>query len=775
MEPLTNPDPAPNLTPPSSEPPAAASPPPRRSADPLPESASGVVLKLFDGPQKQYGFLHAPEFPHNVYFRLNSWKGEDRPAVGDPVRFAPVRVRDGKVQASSVWPDAEPLPAEVIAAPAEVPAAVPAVAPAEAAANVTASAALLPPAPDDAGTPPLAEQAPAEQFPTEQAPTEQAPAEQPAEQPAAHAPLREADLPESALGVILKVIDLYKPYGFIQAPAFPGNVYFRLTSWKGEGRPAVGDRVRFTPVRVKDGKVQASSVWPAPEPLPAEPDAEAAPAAGSDQSSAAGAAQSSAAGPDQSSAAGAAREQILAAILASQPAESDEGIDGSDELFAVAAAHVDALHHPRVFAPEPPGSEPPDSDAVTDAAESPESIERAMLAMLDELRHAEAPLLPPETLAAEADDAPADADVPLVPPPAEPAPTYEAPPKPAPRPQPKVAVRQQAAVEPIPPALMEWAYMPRDKWLQTLVDRAMDEPWRYGSDSDHPARPLPILYNYLVNTFTRLVHEGKIARNREGTLAAFNTGLVDRLLHQPIYALFVERNVAAFKQKWALQGFCTEGEGSILSTHLVEAFQPRPQRACYIDDPSLLFYDYREGPPVVEWRHVLLERSYRFPLPILESFAPRGFAWHDPAPMPHVKRMRFHAQYSSALQSDDATLRKLQRVVREAMELTLRRLEWEIHAAVPGYYSRGNRVSLLFPLSILSERRVDCVLVVDRMPSGAYIASTVLSLRQAYNHARIVSRPVVDWLDPTQMTEPDFEPDVPTAVPSLRPSANSGL
>ena len=56
-------------------------------------------------------------------------------------------------------------------------------------------------------------------------------------------------------------------------------------------------------------------------------------------------------------------------------------------------------------------------------------------------------------------------------------------------------------------------------------------------------------------------------------------------------------------------------------------------------------------------------------------------------------------------------------------------------------------MSLLLPLDLTEDENPDVALVVELTESGAYIGQTILTMRMAYNNARLISRPDSDWLN----------------------------
>lgn len=61
-------------------------------------------------------------------------------------------------------------------------------------------------------------------------------------------------------------------------------------------------------------------------------------------------------------------------------------------------------------------------------------------------------------------------------------------------------------------------------------------------------------------------------------------------------------------------------------------------------------------------------------------------------------------------------------------------------------------MSLLLPLAIVDDEKVDLALVVTRNPSGSYQGRTVFPLDWAYQNARLVCRPDSDWLVTERVT-----------------------
>ena len=244
-------------------------------------------------------------------------------------------------------------------------------------------------------------------------------------------------------------------------------------------------------------------------------------------------------------------------------------------------------------------------------------------------------------------------------------------------------------------------------WLESLAELAEKEPWDYKHTK--ASEPLPILRSYVRYTFRRLTEmDGGVAVSGDGQAAAFNTGLVTPN-QEEIYGLF-RGNPRTGRQPWKLAGFKKASEWA-----LIDKFGSKlPPLANYFDDPSVLLYD-RRCELYINIDHVM-EQIGRFPDKVQSNLY----------------------QARQLLVSAEATTKK--RVYRN------------YKTAIPQYYrdkGREGSVQLLLPICLEDPGRADLALVVDKTEAGnAYRGSTVLTLDMAYNNARLLSRPDVEWLQP---------------------------
>lgn len=246
------------------------------------------------------------------------------------------------------------------------------------------------------------------------------------------------------------------------------------------------------------------------------------------------------------------------------------------------------------------------------------------------------------------------------------------------------------------------------------------EDWNYRQATSE--RELPILRNYIVNTFRRAQHQDKVASSEKGgdSVACFNTGLLT-LHYEPIFGFFVRQTREDLPQPWFLKGFYRESDYRLM------AFQKLPTRATYFDNPAKLLYN-----PAYEFRiqyeHIVNDHVDRFPVHLRDNEARRT------------------------------------ELVRQAVQHAKFRVEQNYKAAIPQFYwgsrdpADAGKLQLLLPLCLEDVGRADLALSVDQV-SEVYRAATVLTLDMAYNNARLIARPDREWLEPIAPTGAGGEED----------------
>lgn len=299
--------------------------------------------------------------------------------------------------------------------------------------------------------------------------------------------------------------------------------------------------------------------------------------------------------------------------------------------------------------------------------------------------------------------------------------------------------------------LLDWAYLGYlPNVLAELAGLALKgDRWEFKNTPRNPERPFPILHSYLMHTFGRLVLEKKVVVNEQASLAAFNTGLVDRRYEQ-IYALFSPNDDA--RCQWRLAGFCIAGEGAN-GQDLVRHFKPLPLPAHYFDNPIELLYDVRVGEPELDWKHVIIDRIDRYPKDFVEDHLPGGFRPRDLTQATFEDRRAYYVELGNAIEQDSRTYRRIMNRVKDAVDLSIKRVSWNFKTAIPQYYPRVRQLQLLLPLCLVSDEQVDMAMAVEKTPSASYIGHTALPLDWAYKNARLICRPDSDWLLPEEIIE----------------------
>ena len=308
--------------------------------------------------------------------------------------------------------------------------------------------------------------------------------------------------------------------------------------------------------------------------------------------------------------------------------------------------------------------------------------------------------------------------------------------------------------------LFDWAFIPlfsRDttsKAISDLAALALKEDWRYRERPDEDFDEFGILRSYIKFTFTRLRHETSSLPQGEGKIvvddkfAAFNTGLVDRF-YEPIYAFF-ERNDRS-SPPWKWKAFCVSGQGE-QGKLLARTFEPLPKAASYFTTIDDLYFD-ADASLVEDVNHIVLDgiKRDRYPHAFLESYA-GGFSQkeYDASPTQYLEKV------ADRLNNDDAMFGRFRNRLSDAIRLARKRVSWNYRSVVPQYYPRHNRMSFLLPLALMDDTKIDAALVVQSERVGdddklCYQGYTIFPLAYAYRNARLVAKPISDWLDPERI------------------------
>ena len=256
--------------------------------------------------------------------------------------------------------------------------------------------------------------------------------------------------------------------------------------------------------------------------------------------------------------------------------------------------------------------------------------------------------------------------------------------------------------------LFNFAFFPKyEENIEFLAVQLADpEKWSFSSDTSQSKSGYPILKNYLEYTFRRLRQENKISFTQNNNYACFNTGLVTPNL-EDIFAFF-ERNRDPKPSPYRFKVFLKKSNRDIIQ-HFANNL---PDTANYFENPGLLLYNPR-CKIITDIDHIISDNQERFPL--------------------HLRNV------------EEAELR---RQLIGSIDEAKKRAQTNYKIAVPQYF-RG-RIQLLLPLRLTQgSQNPDLALVVDQMVNKTvYSARTCLTIKLAYNNARLIVKPQSDWLKP---------------------------
>ena len=283
-----------------------------------------------------------------------------------------------------------------------------------------------------------------------------------------------------------------------------------------------------------------------------------------------------------------------------------------------------------------------------------------------------------------------------------------------------------------------------DTMLGTLARAAAPERWNYPGEGVGKESRYGILRDYLASTLARLRANGGVVTSPDGTLAAFDTGLATPM-DEELYAVLSPTGTDI---PWHLDGFATAGDGELgsrLTAHLAEL----PPRACYLERIDDVVP--RDGALVIpDYKSLLGANIERLPLGFVASLVAGTDAQ---APLDRLaaagpaERAAARRDLSRAIEGEPGRYRRACRALDDAIDLSLRRARRSYRHVAPAFDAALGRKLMLLPLALVDDTSIDCALVLELMPSGAYQAAAVASLSRAYAAARVVSEQLPSWLE----------------------------
>jgi hypothetical protein len=253
--------------------------------------------------------------------------------------------------------------------------------------------------------------------------------------------------------------------------------------------------------------------------------------------------------------------------------------------------------------------------------------------------------------------------------------------------------------------LFDFAYFPNYNGSITYLAENLADPedWDF---SDAPTKTYSILKSYLEFTFRKLRLERKIVFTSDNQFAAFNVGLTTPNLEE-IFAFFeLYRNPnPLFTTAYCFKAFLRKSDNQILK-YFADSI---PDMANYFEKPELLIFNPKCN-LIPDIEHIIGDNICRFP---------------------------------PQLQSADSG--ELRRQLFGAIDEVKKKVRTNYKIAIPQYYD--GKIQLLLPLCLTSgSPNPDLALVVSRLNEITYTARTCLTLKMAYNNARLIVKPQSDWL-----------------------------
>ncbi|MBP5541909.1 MAG: DUF3825 domain-containing protein [Bacteroidales bacterium] len=239
-----------------------------------------------------------------------------------------------------------------------------------------------------------------------------------------------------------------------------------------------------------------------------------------------------------------------------------------------------------------------------------------------------------------------------------------------------------------------------------------DENWDY---IQKPTGGFPILKSYLNKTCERVVNQGKIkvGKSSDGTeYLFFNTGLVN-VFQDEIFAYFVKNKRYSDNQPWGIRipewwflEFNTD------QSYYRKFFNESPEIATYFEETEvqkLIFDTTLTIRP--NWEHLNKRRS-RVDSEEIQKMSEQEFR--------------------------DA--------IEDSITMARKRIKRNYKTAIPHFYN--NDIQFLVPLCERKDRGKALAAMVIQKSEQIYEVTTILTLDQAYNNARLLAKPDREWLNP---------------------------
>ncbi len=249
--------------------------------------------------------------------------------------------------------------------------------------------------------------------------------------------------------------------------------------------------------------------------------------------------------------------------------------------------------------------------------------------------------------------------------------------------------------------------------LKDLADNICEvEDWDYINNKQNSN---PVLRSYINQTCKQLIRQDKVVFGTSSygdEYAFFNTGLVNGFQDE-IYAYFQKSRKYSELQPWGI---------NIPKWEFLEFNTDQSRYYKYFDKPADIasYFDEADATKLVfdttltirpNWEH-LCKRKKRVDSPAVQSMNEQEFR--------------------------DA--------IEDSINMAKKRIRRNYKTAIPHFYD--NDIQFLIPMCERKNRGIAIAAMVIEKQEQIYVVSTILTLDQAYNNARLLAKPDREWLNP---------------------------
>lgn len=286
-----------------------------------------------------------------------------------------------------------------------------------------------------------------------------------------------------------------------------------------------------------------------------------------------------------------------------------------------------------------------------------------------------------------------------------------------------------------------------DNDIASLAKLAKEESWCFHNSYDKYL----ILKIYLSYTFYKLHTDDKVCYSQDKTIMCFNTGLYNDN-YEDIYLLAQLKNQDS--DKYLFSAFTTAGiknEGKLI----VENFNPLPTRPKYYNDTSEIIFDSNKT-LLIDYEHILLDNISRLPLQFIYNHTKNKkilTILDELKKLPKEKASKTYSYLSHLIELDKTLYKNLIFDFERNVTLSLKEADYDPHLLLLSYYPTKSVISFLLPIKLLDQKHIECFLLLENMSSNNYQGQTILTLKQGYTNARLISPLNNTYLNPQSIED----------------------